>query len=275
MAEWTETYRGIVKAWECDVFAHLTIAYYYEHYEDASAIALDAFAPHRGPSRTTGLYVRHLREFRAGDSLHIMSAPIASGAGTLTLGHKVFDSANGDLAATVEQNLEFVALDPIEIAGGLVAWDGPARETRPAPSGPLRFVPSGRGIVKAAEVGAAGLGWQHLIHRFSGAGLHACNAIGMTARYLRENQRGFSTFELDLAIKAVPGIGDHLAVTSALVQIGKSSMRLVHRMTDARTGAEVATLGQYGVHFDMEARRPAPLPDELRRKAEALTGGAA
>src|SRR5215470_15388958 len=107
MAEWTETYRGIVKAWECDVFDHLTIAYYYEHYEDASALALDAFAGCYGPSRTAGLYVRHLREFRAGDSLHIMSAPIAAGEGRLTLGHKVFDSATGEVCATVEQSLEF------------------------------------------------------------------------------------------------------------------------------------------------------------------------
>jgi hypothetical protein len=27
---------------------------------------------------------------------------------------------------------------------------------------------------------------------------------------------------------------------------------------------------QSGVHFDMEARRSAPLPDELRRNAQAL-----
>ena len=275
MADWIETYRGIVKAWECDVFAHLTIAYYYEHYEDASAIALDAFAPssldgRHGPWRTAGLYVRHLREFRAGDTLHIMSAPVAAGEGRLTLGHKVFDSATGEIAATVEQSIEYAQPHRIEIAGGLVAWDGPAREARPPPRGDLRFVPSGRSIVKASEVGPGGLGWQHLIHRFSAAGLHACNAIGMTARYLRENHRGFSTFELDLAITAVPAVGDHLVCSSALVQVGKSSMRIVHRMTDGRSGAEVATLGQYGVHFDMDARRPAPLPDELRGKADAL-----
>ena len=271
MAEWTETYRGIVKAWECDVFDHLTIAYYYEHYEDASQLALDAFAGRHGPSRTTNLYVRHLREFRAGDSLHIVSAPIAAGDGSLTLGHKVQDSATGDLCATVEQTLEFGVRERIEIAGGLVPWDGPTREHREPPHGRPRFVPAGRSIVKAWEVGALGLGWQHMIHRFSGAGLHACNAIGMTARYLRENKRGFSTFELDLALKAAqPKLGDHLVVESALIQIGKSSIRLLHRMSDGRRGAEIATLGQYGVHFDMEARRPAPLPATLHAAAGAL-----
>jgi len=28
MAEWTETYRGVVSAWECDIVEHFTIAYY-------------------------------------------------------------------------------------------------------------------------------------------------------------------------------------------------------------------------------------------------------
>jgi len=271
MSLWIETYRGIVKAWECDVFDHLTIAYYYEHYEDASAIALDAVAPHAGPSRTAGLYVRHLREFRAGDTLHIMSAPIAAGDGALTLGHKVFDSATGELAATVEQSIAFAVPHRIEPAGGIVPWDGPERERRDPPAHGAEFVASGRSTVKPWEVDAAGrLGWQHLIHRFSGAGLHACNAIGMTAKYLRDNRRGYSTFELDLAINALPGVGDHVAVESAILQVGKSSMRLFHRMVDGRSGAEIASLGQFGVHFDMAARRPAPLPDALREAAARL-----
>jgi acyl-CoA thioesterase FadM len=271
MAEWIETYRGIVKAWECDVYDHLTIAYYYEHYEDASAVALEAFAPQAGPARTTGLYVRHLRELRAGDTLHIMSAPIAAGGGALTLGHKVFDSADGGLAATVEQSVAFAAPNPVAVPSDLVPWDGPVRERRDPPAGGVKFVASGRGIVKPSEVDAAGrLSWQHLIHRFSGAGLHACNAIGMTAKYLRDNRRGYSTFELDLAIAALPGVGDHVALQSAILQVGKSSMRLYHRMVDARRGAEIATLGQFGVHFDTEARRPAPLPDALRAAADGL-----
>jgi len=273
MAGWTETYRGVVKAWECDVFAHLTIAYYYDRYEDASAIALEAFAPDAGPSTTTGLYVRHLRELRAADTLHIMSAPIAAGSGSLTLGHKVFDSASGEVAATVEQSVAFAVPHPIEVKGGLVAWDGPARERR-EPVGEVALVPSGRGIVKPGEVDAAGrLSWQHLVHHFSGAGLHACNAIGMSGKYLRDANRGFSTFELDLAIKALPGIGDHLVLGSGIVQVGRSSIRLVHRMSDGRSGAEIAWLDQYGVHLDMAARRAAALPEELRAAAARLIAG--
>jgi acyl-CoA thioesterase FadM len=40
-------------------------------------------------------------------------------------------------------------------------------------------------------------------------------------------------------------------------------------------GGVVATLEQSGVHFDQEARRPAPLPDALRERARALLIGGA
>jgi acyl-CoA thioesterase FadM len=41
-------------------------------------------------------------------------------------------------------------------------------------------------------------------------------------------------------------------------------------MFDERTGEEVAALDQLGVHLDMDARRPTPLPDALREKARAI-----
>jgi acyl-CoA thioesterase FadM len=41
-------------------------------------------------------------------------------------------------------------------------------------------------------------------------------------------------------------------------------------MVDARTGKRLASMGQFGVHFDLEARRPAPLPDALREAATSL-----
>jgi len=59
-------------------------------------------------------------------------------------------------------------------------------------------------------------------------------------------------------------------VRSALVHVGNSSVRFFHSMLDERSGTEVASLEQSGVHFDQDRRRPAPLPDELRTRALAL-----
>lgn len=273
MSQWLETYRGIVAAWECDVFAHLTIAYYFARFEDASSTVIEAILGDRA-ARTEGLHVRHLKEFRSADLMHVVSAPIAVDEAGLTIGHKIFNSATGELATTAEQRVAARVFSPAaraELAGHLVAWDGPKREDRPVPASDAGFVPSGLGIVKPWEVGADGaLSWQHLVHRLSGAGLHACHAAGMTPKYLRENRRGYSTFELDLAIDALPSVGDRVAVRSGILQVGKSSIRFLHRMTDARTGKRLASMSQFGVHLDLDARRPAPLPDALREAALAL-----
>jgi acyl-CoA thioesterase FadM len=47
-------------------------------------------------------------------------------------------------------------------------------------------------------------------------------------------------------------------------------VRMIHRVTDARSGRRVATLRQSGVHFDLEARRSTAVPDDLRKKAASL-----
>ena len=278
MTEWTETYRGVVAAWECDAFAHLTIAYYFARLEDASVAVLDELPSGRG-AQTGGLYLRLMREFRAADLMHVTSAPIAlesteSGGATLTIGHKIFDSASGELTTTTEQRVTIANLSPADraaLAARIVAWDGPPREARPVPDDDAGFVPSGQRVVQPWEIGTDGrLSWQHLVHHFSGAGLHACRAAGMTPKYLRDNRRGYSTFELDVTIDALPRAGDRIAVRSGIMQVGKSSIRFLHRMVDARTGTRLASMGQFGVHFDLEARRPAPLPDALRMAASAL-----
>jgi acyl-CoA thioesterase FadM len=38
-------------------------------------------------------------------------------------------------------------------------------------------------------------------------------------------------------------------------------------MFNGRTGELVASLDQFGVHLDVDARRPTPLPDALRERA--------
>src|SRR5439155_428177 len=79
-----------------------------------------------------------------------------------------------------------------------------------------------------------------------------------------------TTVEFQLALGAPLGPGDPVRVRSALLHVGTSSMRLLHVMTNERSGERVATLEQLGVHLDMDARRPTPLPEALREKARAV-----
>ena len=41
MADWLETYRGVVNPWECDVVQHFTIGYYFDRFATATRNFLD------------------------------------------------------------------------------------------------------------------------------------------------------------------------------------------------------------------------------------------
>jgi acyl-CoA thioesterase FadM len=268
----TETYRGVVAAWECDVFDHLTIAYYFDRFPDASA-ALRHKIGLQG-ARTTGLVVRYLKELRAGDGLHVESGVIGDIAGALVFGHRVIESATGETTSTIEETLAVEAVP--EGAGRYrLAWEKPAGDDPPIPATWTGYVDTCRDAVRPAETNAKGqLSIPGYVHRFSAACLQLVTQFGMTPAYMRSARRGFSTFETRLRLEGPrPRAGDLLVVRSAVTQLGTSSIRIVHRMVDARTDAPVATFHQSGVHFDMEARRSAPWPEELRAKGRAMAVG--
>src|SRR2546427_4909798 len=268
---WLETYRGTVFRWEVDANDHFTVAYYLAGFDDAAVTLLHALG--LGPAPTADCYIRYTHELRVGDLMHVTSAVIAADADGLTLGHKLFETTESALCTTVEHRLR-VALTPEQRRAAearRVAWDAPARETRPRPKSLDGFMVSTRDAVKAGEVEANG--WIALpaaIHRFSAANGHVLAAFGLTPGYMRDNDRGFSTFEFQLGFEHGVRAGDPLTVRSALTHVGNSSMRILHVMTDERSGERVATLEQSGVQLDLAARRPAPLAPPLRERALKL-----
>jgi acyl-CoA thioesterase FadM len=284
---WLETYRGTVFAWEVDAVEHFTVAYYFDRFEDATLLLLSATG--HGPdyiSRegrgcvTTGCYVRYTRELRKGDAMYIRSGVIAADAYGVTLGHKLFDSADGAVCSTVEQRTVHMDLQswvpaPLTPAQHArfdafrVVWDGPARERRPQPRGIEGFVDAARDTVKPREMSVYGQsGLSFYIHRFSAAGANCFSAWGMTPAYQRQEHRGLSTFEFQLAVHGPLRTGDRVEVKSGLLHLGTTSIRLFHKMFVQ--GALVASLDQLGVHLDTDARRPTRLPDALRDTARGM-----
>jgi acyl-CoA thioesterase FadM len=275
VGDWLETYRGTVFRWEVDHNDHFTVAYYFGRIVDAGLGLLADLGLSPLDARTTECFVRYQRELRVGDIMHVESGVVHAEPGALVLGHKLFDSGAGTLCTTVEQRVRVPAALPPDTArraeGRRVAWDGPARERRPHPAGLAGFHDSARDTVKPAELDVSGaVALSHYIHRFSAANGHAIASFGMTPAYMRAERRGFSTFEFQLALGAPLRAGDLVRVRSGLVHVGNSSLRLLHVMTREPAGEIVASLEQSGVHFDQEARRPAPLPPLLRERAQGL-----
>jgi acyl-CoA thioesterase FadM len=280
---WLETYRGIVYRWEVDNVDHFTVAYYFERFADAAETLLGAIGlGSSGPDRclTVDCYVRYLRELRVNDLMHIASGVITIERDGLVLGHKLFNSGTGELCSTVEQRvtgIDSTARMPLAMPARDAArarrvdWDGPPRERRPAPRDLDGFRETVRDTVKPREVDVAGAAMMSAyVHRFSAANGHALAAFGMTPAYMRDDRRGFSTFEFQLEFAGELHAGDLVAVKSGLLHVGSSSVRIFHKLFNDRSGQLVATLDQLGVHLDLDARRPAPLPQPLRDTARAL-----
>ena len=167
------------------------------------------------------------------------------------------------------------ALSPREresLSAQAVAWESCPEDPGFGDSATEGWIATARDRVRPHELDARGhLGLAGYVHRSSIGCIQLLTAMGLSPDYLRQFHRGFSTFEVKLRLEGPDPVGaDALAVTSGLLQLGKSSVRMIHRVSDAKTGRRVATLRQSGVHFDLEARRSTPMPDDLRTKAASL-----
>ena len=277
MDGWTETWRGIVAPWECDITEHFTIAYYFDRLADATSMIAASLGLDE-PSRPAACRfdVRFARELRAGASFHILSAPLAFSEGPLRLGHQFIDSADGEVTTWVQETRDTAAdsLPPATreaISRRLSHWPGPAVEPRPEPSATEGFVPTARDRVKPADLGPDGnFALAAFVHRFTAGCVQALAAIGATAGYLHTERKGFSTFELTLQVSRLPRLGDAVVVETGIVHLGSSSIRFMHRMSDPADGSELARLGQFGVQLDLDTRRPAALPQALHAAAQRL-----
>jgi acyl-CoA thioesterase FadM len=278
MQNWIETYRGTVPPWQCDVTEHFTIAYYFDRLDEAEpnfAEALGLGELLRGPVFPRHFNVRFARELRAGSSFQVESAPLGLEGG-LRLGHRFVNSANGETVTWIEENWDLAAapLAPDRqqaIGARLAAWEGPAAEERPEPKSNAGFIPTSRGRVKPGDLDPNGrFSLAGIVHRFTDACIQAGSAIGMDSEFMEKERRGFSTFELALRLSGALALDEPFRVDTGIAHLGNSSLRLVHRMTHAESGQEVGRLGQYGVNLDLDARRPARWPDDVRARAAGL-----
>ena len=148
------------------------------------------------------------------------------------------------------------------ISGRLAVWNGPPEEPRAEPA---------RGRVKPADADVTGhFALGAIVLRFSNASAQVGATIGMDATLMQQQRRGFSTFELILLVTGVLPLDAPYLVETGIGHLGGSSLRMIHRMTDPRSGDKIAQLSQFGVNLDLDARRPARWPDGVRRRAMAL-----
>ena len=276
MAEWVETFRGTVAPWECDITEHCTIACYADRIDQASTTLSDFLGLSQPvsagvfPRRFT---LRFVRELRAGASFHVESAPIGLDP-ALRFGHRFVDSTNSEIVTWVEEVWETESVSDAQrkrLTEALALWDGSNIEERPDPTTTTGSIATARGRVGPGDLDEFGrFTLAAFVHRFTDANIQIMAAIGMTSDYIKAERRGYSTFELALRIAAAPRLGDHYLIETGIAHLGNSSIRFFHRISDPRNGQEFARLGQFGVQLDLDARRPAPLPEAICSAATRL-----
>ena len=273
MTNWIETYRGAVPPWQCDVTEHFTVAYYFDRLEEAEANLVDELGLPAPPYRK--INARFARELRARASFHVESAALGV-ADELRLGHRFVDSANGEIVTWFDEQWDLSAapLTPQQrgmVEGRLATWNGPEAEARPEPASTAGFIATARGRVKSGDINAAGhFALGAMVLRFSNSSAQFGAAIGMNDTVMHQQRRGFSTFELILRLSGVLPLDAPYLVKTGIGHLGSSSLRMIHCLTDTRSGAEIARLSQFGVNLDLDARRPARWPDDVRQRAAQL-----
>ena len=269
----TETLRSVVHPWECDAVDHFTTAYYFAAYSAAQWNLFqrlgysfeDMAALYPVACRTT-----FRQELIAGDAYHVGSGVLAHDPGHLRIGHRLYNSETGDLAATQVVALEGDVARP----RGLDPVDWPEEQAGQEVdfAGLSGWSTTARSVVRARDLDHTGLlDLSALIHHASDANVQFQNRVGMTSSYMREEKIGYATFAYRIKLHDLPREpGTVLKGESAVAHLGRSSLWFAHRVTDGLTGAAIADIAQFGVHFDRRARASAPIPERIREQAMRL-----
>src|SRR5262245_26048122 len=86
---------------------------------------------------------------------------------------------------------------------------------------------------------------------------------------MRAEHRGCVTVDCYVRYMHELRVGDILHISSAVIGVDETALRLGHRVVNSATGVLCATMEQSAIHVDLGRRTPAPLPAPQRRVAEA------
>jgi len=106
--------------------------------------------------------------------------------------------------------------------------------------------------------------------RLADAGWNTLDTLGMGADYVARTGCACVTEQVYVRYMKELRAGDPVHVCTGLLHLGNASLRIHHRLSHGRSGQLIASLDQYGVHLDTDARRPVPLPSTLRQQAQRL-----
>ncbi|MCG8381205.1 MAG: acyl-CoA thioesterase [Gammaproteobacteria bacterium] len=130
-----------------------------------------------------------------------------------------------------------------------------------------------RGVVYPHQLDHMGhMNVQWYTAKFDEASWHLFAAVGITNKYIRDNQNGMAALEQTTCYKAEVLVGDLLVIQSKIQEVGDKTLRFFHAMYNIENDVEVATSEFLGVHLNRVKRKSCPLPTDIKSKCLALAG---
>jgi len=221
---------------------HMNVRFYGARFSDAEA---HAFARAGDPARSAvDDELQFLRELRCGAPVRIESTRTSPDC----MQHVLFDCGSDAPAASLKSRYQRSETELPGFAGE--GWSA-----------------CGRTVVKAAACDAQGLSREGVIGLINQAGAH----LGLDRHRRRDTEGRLVTGSATVACRILrtgrADAGALVDVHSRWGPMGRSSVRLQHRVGNVTTGEGVAQVEVTVVFIDMASRRAVPLPEGLRGPA--------
>jgi acyl-CoA thioester hydrolase len=105
------------------------------------------------------------------------------------------------------------------------------------------------------------------VGKFDEASWNMFARVGITADYLRREQRGMAAVDQHIEYRRELKAGDVVSVRTQLLEFAGKKIRFRHEMRNELTGEVAAVTTLLAVHMDAVARKACPFPAELVRTA--------
>ncbi len=134
-----------------------------------------------------------------------------------------------------------------------------------------RVIESFRGFVYPWAIDQMGhMNVQFYTARFDEATWHFLAALGLSPAFLKRTDHGMVAADQRTTYKREVVAGTLLHIRTELLEVGRKSIRFVHRMYDSESDTLVATTELVGVYFDTAQRVSERLPEIVRERAAKL-----
>ena len=131
-----------------------------------------------------------------------------------------------------------------------------------------------RGVVYPNQIDHMGhMNVQWYTAKFDEATWHLFSVIGITSKYIQDNQKGMAALEQITKYKSEVIAGDLLVIKSKIIEVTSKTLRFLHIMLNAETEKEAATSELLGVHLDRLKRKSCIFPQDIKAKCENFAKG--